>query len=877
MTATRQVSYSNGTPIGNNVDGGFVFVGVEGYAETDCDIGQVNYSLNDLVIACSNIGIELAFPQPRAYNSFIRSHTGSLRSVLRSWCAEVNYTFGWNWSEQVGKVDFINLQGATSVLPSKITEIKNIVDNMNTSDQPIVLDVQESTSIKETSKNYNVTFYQASKLQANQDRSINYLQHFAALYLDDVVHAQELQKSYTKKDDGGFIHNRYDYAEFFTSMALASVSQSAADIYNATQGYLGYFGYSMWAQVDNKPFEYIEPGGKTHIVRDMKRTLISAASAGTNGIRDQTERYYRALFRVEATTAVSWSGGAIEPWMFDIYLGVKPNDNANSPASKGYERDIASSFAGKYFWSQARPKKYRTCTKSITYDVGFEYSPSVTDVFSPVVRADAENTTSVNKNAPWFRHIGPRYGMQSFLWPQQSIVDYFGNPTRSVWTNTPIKVIEREAKFGNVVQYDVYNTLDSTVVRKGSPMSELCIDTCGIDIFNQFKPMVSKWKHGQPGISARGGLSSTTSLNALESYLDKKTRSLNTACNPDGEAFKGQDVELFVVPHPHLVKKFMHVVPVEDVYGNLNVMTNPEEETYVQNIKQDQEGCTKICDDQKNYIKDEICDCDQEIFSGPGDLSAQTIDFQNQLLSPQPNDEPHAHGLYNNTTFGATLSFLRNNPWRKDVAHGTQPFDTHLNIALPTASFRVDVGKYLPEAVNSRQVPTDGSFNASQWIRSNFKEKIAISYTLPKDTSVKNTFNSSLPGNVAKIRVNEKNVTSDLRRIDGNCADAASVINMYVPSVGFVDLDTYHNLYSALANTGSEYPRKTLSVTLDGMKLGPLADYAQNVNGLNSWQISMDTQGYKTSIAWQNKPATYPSEELSMISLKPEMVFSNNF
>ena len=137
-------------------------------------------------------------------------------------------------------------------------------------------------------------------------------------------------------------------------------------------------------------------------------------------------------------------------------------------------------------------------------------------------------------------------------------------------------------------------------------------------------------------------------------------------------------------------------------------------------------------------------------------MSAQTIDFQNALYSPQPAGEPHPHGLYNNSTFGATLSFRRDNPWINGLYHGALAFDTFLNIALPTATFRIDVGKYSPPLIDSQQIPTDGSFNTSQWIRSNFKEKITISYTLPKDTSVINSFNSSLPGNVAKIRVNEK-------------------------------------------------------------------------------------------------------------------------
>ena len=596
MTAVRKVSYSNGTPIGNNVDGGFVFVGVEGFGETDCDIGQVNYSLNDLVIACSNIGIELVFPQPESYNYFIRSHTGSLRKVLRSWCAELNYTFGWNWSEEVGRVDFINLEDGNAVLPSKITEIKDIVDNMDTSDQPIVLDLQESTSIKETSRDYNVTFYQASKLQAGQDRSVNYLQHFAGLYVDDIVHAAELGKSrQTAMDGGTFIHDRYDYAEFCTSMSLSSVSQSAADIYNASKGYLGYFGYTNWKKIGNNAI-IIDVGSGPTEYQTFKEDLIGLVSGGTNGLRDQIEKYYKNIFRLNDTQAASLSSqvNSIPKEWFDVYVAVKPSSDTGGAATKSYEKNIASSFAGKYFWSHARPKKYRTCTKSLSYDVSFEYTPSVTDVYSPAVASLARHITTVNANAPWYQLIGPKYGMQSFLWPQSGVTDMFGQPTRGIWTHTPIKVMEREAKFGNVVQWDVYNNRDSTVVKKGSPMSELCRDTCGIDLFDQFKPMVSKWKHGQPGVgstSIGGGVG--VAMNAVRQYLENNPNS-STALACGQEVFAGQQVEVFVIPVPFMIAKFMNVVPVEDTSGNFNTMSNPEEETYIQNIKTKPSTVSKI-------------------------------------------------------------------------------------------------------------------------------------------------------------------------------------------------------------------------------------------------------------------------------------------
>jgi len=889
--AVRQVSFSNWVPIGNNVDGGFIFVGEEEYTETDCDIGKYSYNLPQLVYAAKQIGVNLDFPNPAYYKHVRRQHTGSLRSVLQSWCAEVNYTFVWESTNLNSRVYFWDL-GRNTGYNTQINNISNIAKDKGLltrgGETPVVLDLSESTSLRETSKNYQVTFYQADNKTANHKREVNYLQHFAGLYIDDIVHSAEMGKSRSKYDHplsnrNNFteeLQNTYDYAEFCTSMALSKVNKYAADIYNAMRGYYGYLGYEQWIEI---PDGVSTIGGKAY--KDLKKLLLGYNSSGSNSASKLLTEYWKNIFRLPddirdyglVEPSIS-NGGIVTSW-FEVVMALTPpkyfQEGLARPATKQYESKIASSFAGQYFYNYARPKEGRTCTKSLTYDIKVDYDPKPELIYSPINQNDAWNINRVNKEAPWYDLIGPRYGMQTFLWPQPAF-----NGTRSVWTKTPIRVVKRKASFGDKTRQDVYSG-EGFLTPKGSPMSELTKSSCGVDIFEQFKPMI---------ISMNSALASgkKTTLNKwIKSIFDNlRSRIRNPHsqyCSDD--PFNGYKLDLVIVPKPFLVSKFMHVNPVMSVNndGTYNLNTwqygNEEEPTYINNIpKEEPEDCTDVCDLQKGWITDSACDCDPSIYSGPGDLSAQTIEFQNELFLPQKN--AHAHGLYTNVTYNTTLSFVRNNPWTNFIPHGVRSADTSLNIALPVGTFRPRTSKYLPAVPNSSPIQTAATFGQTEWYRVNFKETISITYKIPKETSVKNNFYetdsqgnvTSLPYNVAKINVQEKDVSSQLDIIDGNCGGSSQLINMYVPDVGFVDLETYHNLYSNLLNTGSEWPRKTVSVTIAGLNLGTLYDYANVIDGLESWTISMSTDGYQTQASWANKPKTYPSAEMHMKAVQPEIM-----
>ena len=882
INQVRQVSFATGVPIGNNIEGGFIFLGEEGYTQSDCDIGEFSYTFHNLVYAAAQIGVELQFSNAEFFNHFRRTHTGSLRKVLQAWCAELNYTFSYDFLRPQPKVLFIDL--GDGYRSSNIENIYAKLNNINKSsishdNQAVITDINWSESLKETTQQYQTTFFQSSNKKASNDREVNYLQHFLGLYVDDIVSYEELGKSYSVSGSTAWqIRNGlFDYAEFFTSMSLARVNQYAADIYNCMRGYLGYLGYNNWVKI---------PDGTTVIngkaYDNFKQELLGSYGQGANSPSSLLQKYWKNIFRMpddmqqHGYTEPTVSNNMIVPAWFDVYLAVTPPDYGNDkqlkPHTREYEKTASDNFVGQYFYSYARPKQGRTCTKSMTYDVKVSYEPSPQIVYSPSDTNSAKNITKVNVNAPWYDLIGPRYGMQSFLWPQAGAP--FG--VTPVWTHTPIRVIKREAKWTDRCLADF-----PSGVKKGSPLSELTIDTCGNDIFEKFKPMISNLNASLPGA---GSTTVAEHMREIFKYLKSITNNpVGHNCTDD--VFSGYQYDMVVCPKVDLVKKFMDVLPVmyyKNNQWNFNHMKNTEEETYINNVPEEGFGdqdCQPFCDVQKAMIADEACDCDPILFGGPGDLSAQDISFQNELFSPQL--EPHPDGLYNYNSYGITLGFCRDNPWKDFQAHGTKAFDTYLNVALPVSTFREVIEKSPYSGFpNSKPVPTQSTTAMSVWFRANFKETISITYNLPKETSVKNNFeaydsqgyNHALPGNVAKINVHEKDVTSMLNIVDGNCGGDAQVINIYLPSVGFVDLDTYHNLYTNLLNNSTRWPRQTVSASFIGMNLGEMQHHANILDGLTSWSISMSSDGYTSQLAWANRPRSYPSQELSMIALKPEIL-----
>jgi hypothetical protein len=157
--------------------------------------------------------------------------------------------------------------------------------------------------------------------------------------------------------------------------------------------------------------------------------------------------------------------------------------------------------------------------------------------------------------------------------------------------------------------------------------------------------------------------------------------------------------------------------------------------------------------------------------------------------------------------------------------------------------------------------------NEISYYRLNFSESVTKETVLQKQEVAINNFD--VPGNVSKIVVNENDVSKEVDQFDSNCADSSQILNTYLPGIGFTSIEDYHNLYTSLLNTGSELPRKAISVSIIGLSLGALSQYVHPSLGLESYSVGMSNTGFSSRLSWASKPRTFPSVQFSMQTIKP--------
>ena len=90
----RTLDFSNFTPIGDNIDGGFLLLGEEEWAQTSCDLPNVSYNFSDLKAAAEGIGLEINVTDKAP--SLRQNFEGSLRDVLNQWCSAFGVSFTWD-------------------------------------------------------------------------------------------------------------------------------------------------------------------------------------------------------------------------------------------------------------------------------------------------------------------------------------------------------------------------------------------------------------------------------------------------------------------------------------------------------------------------------------------------------------------------------------------------------------------------------------------------------------------------------------------------------------------------------------------------------------------------------------------------------------
>lgn len=218
---------------GNNIEGGFLFVGQEEWSQTDCELHNVSYKFNDLISVANQLGISIDI-QNRAPN-YKANYTGTLREVLEKWCADFGFTYIWDYTFQPGQVIGVDL--ANNSINSTLAEIESGVRTYtSTAKDAAVLETINSTqTIEGTFRQFVVASYKQAAAPASSTRNFFYKMRWATTRLSDMLGPKEM--------DGRGAH------DFLISCALSKVNEQARTLFNVRRGYYKPLGLTSQYEI----------------------------------------------------------------------------------------------------------------------------------------------------------------------------------------------------------------------------------------------------------------------------------------------------------------------------------------------------------------------------------------------------------------------------------------------------------------------------------------------------------------------------------------------------------------------------------------------------------------------------------------------------
>jgi len=304
--------------IGDWVNGGYIFLGDEKFTKTSCEIPTVDYSFEDLKQACANFGITLDIADPSFADDkdiFVlrKSHWGTLRSVLKSWCADFGITFCYDYTSPTPIIRGISL--SDNVLAGKIAVISNLAKTIASGSSALVESIDENKTIKGSFKNNLITAYKRSRVKRNFSKNVFYGTAYKCFQATDVLSSAAM--SYRT------------LAQFNASCYLAKYNQNARTL----------FVSRLAGQQYNQGF-----GPST-----MYRALGFDASFNITGMLKQEiidECLNTETYREITTNFVAASLGIND---FDMVLGSYSEEEASKHAE--FEKSFAEDFLGKYYFT----------------------------------------------------------------------------------------------------------------------------------------------------------------------------------------------------------------------------------------------------------------------------------------------------------------------------------------------------------------------------------------------------------------------------------------------------------------------------------------------------------------------------------------------
>lgn len=210
-------------------------------AMNDLNIFDVAYSFDEL---CSILGISI--PQIPSIKTILRSYTGSLRSVLQSWCSEFALSFYWNFS-------------ATNIQNGLVLFDRSIPITVNTTiDECKTTEIFSGESIKNSFAVSNISYYEREGNRKNYECTSSAFYTLHPLTLRDLLNPENYQDldASIKWHEMAICLSYYSFSLrdcmwWFNYYGIANAAKAKMLIYDDAQAKLGGSNFKILKQFGN--------------------------------------------------------------------------------------------------------------------------------------------------------------------------------------------------------------------------------------------------------------------------------------------------------------------------------------------------------------------------------------------------------------------------------------------------------------------------------------------------------------------------------------------------------------------------------------------------------------------------------------------------
>jgi hypothetical protein len=326
--------------------GGRIIVGDEQFSENFCSIHTVDYTFKDLVDGMESAGISCAKQGFLAFskNGLRREYSGTLRSVLSSWCAE--YGLFYLWEDPKPNQEEPETSKHAAVI--KFYDMREGVGNISGLKEDMlsigVEDIQFSQTCENTKFTNLVTRFVKPPSINEQTINFSWKVPCTPITLRDINDASRVNNIIRPKVYDGIAAD-----SFLVSCALAKANEDLRTLW--------YIGNSFGALGDDKSFRWEALGiyivrhkghdGKLEFSQDGKDIL-------KGGYIEEYGEIERS-FSIDSMTGFNMDN-------LDVYLVYRSDDMASRFLD--WEKDIANNFIGKYWkttWT-TRQKDTSSCS-----------------------------------------------------------------------------------------------------------------------------------------------------------------------------------------------------------------------------------------------------------------------------------------------------------------------------------------------------------------------------------------------------------------------------------------------------------------------------------------------------------------------------------